>query len=111
MPVVHLTLKFSCKHATTIAAKPHPKSACQLQRSLDSGLRRRWVRAGCCESAPAPTTISKKRSYRADRQSKREDPRGDGARSREGASSEQDVDWAKPHLPGRPVDAKCPYTQ
>src|SRR5258705_4081899 len=30
-----LTPKFSCKHATTIAAKPHPKSACQLQRSLD----------------------------------------------------------------------------
>ena len=30
----YLTPKFSCKHATTIAAKPHPKSACQLQRSL-----------------------------------------------------------------------------
>src|SRR6266576_1760956 len=33
---VQLTPKFSCKHATTIAAKPHPKSACQ--RSLGSVL-------------------------------------------------------------------------
>ena len=30
-----LNIWFSCKHATTIAAKPHPKSACQLQRWLD----------------------------------------------------------------------------
>jgi hypothetical protein len=30
-----LTPKFSCKHTTTIAAKPHPKSACLLQRLLD----------------------------------------------------------------------------
>jgi hypothetical protein len=29
-----LTPKFSCKHATTVAAKPHPKSACLLQRVL-----------------------------------------------------------------------------
>jgi hypothetical protein len=36
---IRLTPKFSCKHATTIAAKPHPKSACQLQRSLDSDAR------------------------------------------------------------------------
>jgi len=28
--------EFSCKHTITIAAKPHPKSACQLQRSLGS---------------------------------------------------------------------------
>jgi hypothetical protein len=33
-----LTPKFSCKHTITIAAKPHPKSACQLQRSL-AGVR------------------------------------------------------------------------
>jgi hypothetical protein len=33
---VGLTPQFSCKHTTTIAAKPHPKSACQLQRSLGS---------------------------------------------------------------------------
>ena len=32
-----LTPKFSCKHTTTIAAKPHPKSACLLQRSLGGG--------------------------------------------------------------------------
>ena len=32
---IRLTPKFSCKHAKTIATKPHPKSACQLQRSLD----------------------------------------------------------------------------
>ena len=31
---VGLTPKFSCKHTITIAAKPHPKSACLLQRSL-----------------------------------------------------------------------------
>jgi hypothetical protein len=31
---VRLTPEFSRKHVTTIAAKPHPKSACQLQRSL-----------------------------------------------------------------------------
>jgi hypothetical protein len=31
-----LTPEFSCKHVTTIAAKPHPKNACLLQRSLDS---------------------------------------------------------------------------
>ena len=35
---VGLTPKFSCKHTFNIAAKPHPKSACQLQRSLDRGL-------------------------------------------------------------------------
>jgi len=29
-----ITPYFSCKHVTTIAAKPHPKSACQLQCSL-----------------------------------------------------------------------------
>jgi hypothetical protein len=29
-----LTPEFSCKHSITVAAKPHPKSACQLQRSL-----------------------------------------------------------------------------
>jgi hypothetical protein len=29
-----LTPWFSCKHSTTITAKPHPKSACLLQRSL-----------------------------------------------------------------------------
>jgi len=29
-----LTPKFSCQHTITIAAKPHPKSACLLQRSL-----------------------------------------------------------------------------
>jgi hypothetical protein len=39
-----LTPYFSCEHVTTIAAKPHPKSACQLQRSLDGG-RIRTVRA------------------------------------------------------------------
>jgi hypothetical protein len=32
----YLTPKFSCKHTITIAAKPHPKSACQLQRLLGS---------------------------------------------------------------------------
>ena len=32
-PVIS-TPKLSCKHVTTIAAKPHPKSACLLQRSL-----------------------------------------------------------------------------
>jgi hypothetical protein len=36
-PCCALTPQFSCKHTTTIAAKPHPKSACQLQRSLDGG--------------------------------------------------------------------------
>src|SRR2546423_15615094 len=36
---VRLTPSFSCEHANTIAAKPHPKSACQLQRSLDGGWR------------------------------------------------------------------------
>jgi len=30
----YLTPEFSCKHSIPIAAKPHPKSACQLQRSL-----------------------------------------------------------------------------
>jgi hypothetical protein len=35
-PGVGLTPEFSCNHTTTIAAKPHPKSACQLQRSLGS---------------------------------------------------------------------------
>jgi len=35
-----LTPKFSCKHTITIAAKPHPKSAWLLQRSLDSALTR-----------------------------------------------------------------------
>ena len=35
--IVRLTPKFSCKHTTTIAAKPHPKSAWQLQRVLASG--------------------------------------------------------------------------
>ena len=34
---VRLTPKFSCKHTITFAAKPHPKSACQLQRSLGRG--------------------------------------------------------------------------
>jgi len=29
-----ITPYFSCKHTITIAAKPHPKSACQLQCSL-----------------------------------------------------------------------------
>ena len=29
-----LTPKFSCKHSITLAAKPHPKSAWQLQRLL-----------------------------------------------------------------------------
>lgn len=29
-----LTPQFSCKHSITLAAKPHPKSGCQLQRSL-----------------------------------------------------------------------------
>jgi len=29
-----LTPYFSCEHTITLAAKPHPKSACQLQRSL-----------------------------------------------------------------------------
>ena len=29
-----LTPKFGCKHTTTITAKPHPKSACLLPRSL-----------------------------------------------------------------------------
>jgi hypothetical protein len=33
---VYLTPQFSCKHTIIIAAKPHPKSACLLQRSLDS---------------------------------------------------------------------------
>jgi hypothetical protein len=33
-----LTPWFSCKHTTTIAAKPHPKSACLLQRLLDGAL-------------------------------------------------------------------------
>src|SRR4051812_20577725 len=37
--LVHLTPKFSCKHSITIAAKPHPKSACLLQRSLGSILQ------------------------------------------------------------------------
>jgi hypothetical protein len=27
-----LTPWFSCKHASTVAAQPHPKSACLLQR-------------------------------------------------------------------------------
>src|SRR6185369_2627958 len=31
---VRLTPQFSSKDVTTIAAKPYPKSACQLQRSL-----------------------------------------------------------------------------
>jgi len=31
----YLTPEFSYKHTTTIAARPHPKSACQLQHSLD----------------------------------------------------------------------------
>ncbi len=36
-PIIHwryLTPWFSCKHAITLAPKPHPKSACVLQRSL-----------------------------------------------------------------------------
>jgi hypothetical protein len=33
-PRRYLTPWFSCKHSITIAAKPHPKSACHLQRSL-----------------------------------------------------------------------------
>src|SRR5689334_212156 len=36
---VRLTPKFSCKHSITIVAKPHPKSACLLQRSLGG----RWT--------------------------------------------------------------------
>src|SRR6266571_8184207 len=35
----YLTPKYSCKHDTTIAAKPRPKSACLLQRSLGSASR------------------------------------------------------------------------
>ena len=34
--VVRLTPQFRCKHTITIAAKPHPKSACQLQLPLGS---------------------------------------------------------------------------
>jgi hypothetical protein len=41
---VRVTPWFRCKHATTIAARPHQKSACQLQRSLRS--RRKWVIVG-----------------------------------------------------------------
>jgi hypothetical protein len=33
--VVCLTPYFSCKHTITVAAKPHPKIAWQLQRLLD----------------------------------------------------------------------------
>jgi len=39
---VQLTPLFSCKHVTTIAAKPHPKSACLLQRSLDVNGAEKW---------------------------------------------------------------------
>jgi hypothetical protein len=50
--VGRLTPQFSCKHTTTIAAKPHPKSACQLQRSLGIASRRSFS-----ESAEDQITI------------------------------------------------------
>ena len=50
-----LTPEFSCKHASNIAAKPHPKSACLLQRSLGIGrattLRDWRMRTNHCKSS------------------------------------------------------------
>jgi len=52
---VYLTPKFSCKHSITIAAKPHPKSACLLQRSLDRGLAVRTAQTNAeCQLADVP---------------------------------------------------------
>ena len=68
---VHLTPKFSCKHTTTIAAKPHPKSACQLQRSLDRSL------AG--EGTVGTSPVFDPMADDGDEQSQKEPRRGENA--------------------------------
>jgi len=47
-----------CEHSITIAAKPHPKSACQLQRSLGSVVAE--VGTGWCAGTPKERTSPNK---------------------------------------------------
>ena len=49
--------EFSCENTITIAAKPHPKSACPLQRSLGGGWGRRIRLGGSIEAHLAEQII------------------------------------------------------